>query len=539
MPPRRPERIVVVRGFVPTAHRLPGIEGSIIDGLNYWYRGNGLTESALGLAVTGGSSGGVPTLMNVGSGHGGTSGDGTVIQFSNAYWYINGTPFVNGAAIAASTGLSLGVSIGGGVAAGLTRPSAPVLSDSGVASSKNNGTYSVALTAVRTSTGAESSRSDPSNVVAVTNRKLRIAFPAAPSGATHWGIYCSRRGFGATGPWFHLTDIAVGPATADIEFFDGELGDIAPIDYDPPPTGTHCCAVDNVMVVVGSFGGYGLSPSVPGKPEAFPPQFTSFLPRGESVTGCKGSGPDGGILIVSANSTNELVRGGATVPILPIPHWPSTGFATGSAFCLIENELWGMSGQRGAVHGRLGSEEIDTAFATDVETFFAANGFTSANTVVAFDPKNNAVWFMSGTLGVPYMRGTGQWSTPMQVPSATTAVTVGGQMLLASGSTLYTPETGSGTSWHFTPAWHDAGSPELAKTLVRARSASSANFTADILVNLGGSVKTLSMTAPHSIWEKLNLHDVKSFTVKASGTGGGQRVDEFAFQLVDRIATAA
>jgi len=397
--------------------------------------------------------------MNVGSGYGGLTGGGTIIRFFNAEFFAgSGNAYIDGGLIG-STANQLMVRIGGVVhPVGLSAPGAPVIAASATAG-KNNGSYSILLTAIRTATGAESSRGAVSNAVSVKNKKIQInSLPAAPVGADMFGVYVSLRGFSTTGPWYHLVDIPVGQALPfALDWFDGEVGRKAPLDYDPPPPCTHCFSIDNVVVAAGCYGGYGLSPSVPGKPEAFPPDTVVFLSPGEAITNCQGSGFDGRVFIACANSFHECVRTGESVaPIMARPIWPSTGFVGHSSWCVVEDTVYGMSGSRGAVRTR-GDEVPDSTYAQDVQTFFSDNGFTSQTAVVGFDPHTDAVIHAAGTLAVPFNRSQGNWSTPITLPSAVvTRVTVNGHLLLADGAgNLYQFENGAGGQYYVVPAMTD------------------------------------------------------------------------------------
>lgn len=535
MPERITREFHWTAGFVPSQTKAGGIPGSIIDGLNVWIWGAGLVESAKGFASAG-SSGGANPLMNVGSTHGGCTGGGTVTDAFGTTWVTgSGTALKGGVSLgSASSSLQLQRS-GSLVPAGLNAPSAPTIADSGVAG-RNDGSYSIALTAIDSVTGQESSRSLPSNVVSVASKKIRVTLPATvATNQDKWGIYCSFKNFGATGPWFHLRDITQLSGTVDIEWYNGELGQEAPIDYNPPPTGTHCFSVNNVMVQAGCYGGSGLGPSIPGKPGAFPPDFTVFLPSGGAITGCKSSGIAGAVLISTASSLNAVIA--TNSPITPIAVrqiWPTTGFATGSAWCVIEDEIYGFSGQRGAVRTQ-GDGAPDTTFARPVHTYMASQGFTGSNTVVVYDPKTDSVFFSSGTRALAYYRGGGYWHCPMAIGGSVTGVTLNGAALIdVGGGSLNASEGGSGTTWDFTFAWDDAGFPQFNKHIVRLRAASNATVQADVLINGGASSASgaLSLASFHSVWHHLNIRGAQSYTVKLSGSGQQQSVYEVVTQVV-------
>jgi hypothetical protein len=525
MPPRQLHRFTAEKGFVSAARLIPGVVGSLIAGSNVWCRGAGLVESSKG-AASSTASGGVAHLQNVAATHGGmgTSGSGT--SYFSAYFFAGSGNFYVGGSSQGAAGSSVTIRSSAGLFnAGLTAPGAPTIAISPTASAKMNGSYSICLTAIRSTTGAESSRGTISNAVTLTSDKLRIsAFPAVPTGADTWGIYCSRRGFGQSGPWYHLADIASSTvAPYDFDFFDHELGGLPELDNDPPPPCTHCFAINDIIVAAGCYGGAGMVPSRRSFPEAFPP-FPVYIPSGGSITGCKASGIDGTVIVVTATSTN-LVRDSGTrdTPIQVEQWWPNIGFASQSAWCIVEDQLWGFTGQRGPIRAPINGDP-DTSFAEAVMPTFTSLGFSASNAVVGFDPKTGCMIFASGSSFLAYDRTSGLWSPPHTLAfSCTSAVTVGGSLLLSdSGGTLYALEAGAGTSWSATYAWADGGFTNQ-KTIIRLRGNVSASCSMDVYkdLNSSSSQSTKTAAANHGTIHHLNLPQIESFTVKFSGSDAG------------------
>lgn len=528
MPSRQLDRISFSRGFVPTAGLVPGLPESIIDGQNVLVLDNGLVVSAKGPGSAG-SSGGVAELINIAGTHGGmtVSGCGVAYGGSGVYFFGGvGSLIVGGATIGAVSGSTVTIhtaSYDG--PAGITAPGASVIAASAT-SGKNNGSYSIALTAIRSTTGAESSRGAISNAVAVSSKKIKITtFPTVPTGANKWGIYASKRGFATVGPWYHLLDIPTS-TTAPYEFdwYDGELGTIASLDNDPPPTCTHVFSINNVIVAAGCYGN-GLSPSKPSFPEAFPPQTVIFLPGSGVITSCKATGIEGTVFVATATSLLEVrATGDASVPIQVIPRWANTGFASGSAWCVTEDAIVGFSGQNGAVIAPLNGDPI-TTFAADVQSKFTSLGFTATNTVVGYDPHTNCFVFASGSNALLYNRGTNKWSPTYTLGfTATTSVTVAGHLLIsASGGAMSSPETGSGTTWFFTGAWRDGGYAGFPKTFIGLRGHVGAQCQMDVYknLNLSSSQATKTAAVNHGAFHKLNVQGCDTFTVKFSGADSG------------------
>lgn len=525
MPRREPFQFLAQNGFVPSQPRLDGVPGSLIDGRNFLVLGNGKIVSAKGVSA-GGASGAPRPAMNVSATYGGVSSYGTLLSFYNVL-------LAAGSGTVTQTGVSLGtvsnalaINTGSGlVLAGIPAPVAPSVNALG-ASGSVLGAYSLALTAVRIlgNVTGESSRGTPSATVYLSNKKFRVtAWPATPTGcdATRdkWGLYFPFRGFPTQGPWRHFADVPMNTALPyDIDFLDGQLGHLAPLDHDPPPTAHFLFSIDNVVTVVGPGG--QLNPSVPLQPDAYPPDQAVFLARGESVTSCRGAGASGRIALACANSLHEVFSSGSDdiTPIVAIPRWPSVGFVGSSSWCFVGDMIFGMTGAMGAVMGTLDSQP-QTEFAKDVQTFFEDNGFTSANTVVGYDPSINAVVFMSGTLAVPFMLAIGKWSTPVTLPgTASTAVTVNGQLQIDIGGTMYIFEGGTGTAAYGVYAFQDFGSDFL-KTVVRLRAVSDATVTVQPLFDLSTSDTTytaFTSSAQHGNPQRLRIRQITSFSAKVS-----------------------
>jgi len=85
------------------------------------------------------------------------------------------------------------------------------------------------------------------------------------------------------------------PRELEIEFNDTDLLDIqAPTDQFPATDASFVSAIGNVVILIGTFNGVGLSPSNPNQPEAFPPFLASFID--ETIVGV--SRPVSGFLYI-------------------------------------------------------------------------------------------------------------------------------------------------------------------------------------------------------------------------------------------------
>lgn len=513
------------------------IPGTARDGSNMWKRGRKWVSDR-GYASAGGN-GGVAALQLVGNTHGGMTSSGSVTLHANTTWFIgSGSAVVNGSAIGSgSTALQLLVGATPATA-GLAKPSAPTFAATVNASSKFNGSYSVCVVPYRSTTGAVGNRSEPSGVIAPKNKTGLITFPAAVTGQTHWLIYGSRRGFGSVGPWFRVTSIAPiatvangGPATLEADWFDGQLGELAPTTNDPPPAGTHCAALGGVMCVIGSYGGYGISPSKVGQPEAYDVSQTSFLASRESVTAVTGRGTDGGVFVATRNSISLIILSGSEVtPVLPRGVFEGVGVAHGNAMCWVHDTLYIFSSD-GALCRTQGSAEPDYSFALPYAAWFKENGFTGSSARLVFDEANGAILVCSGNKAVPFMLATDEWSLPITLPGSVTAgIALNGVGLVAVGSTNYTLDSAGGNpsgGWFMQSPFEGKNGKPM--TAVEFYGAASGACTMNVLKDLGssslGGKFPYSHPGGHGAVQKPN-RKYRSASFKVSGTLGNQEFYE-------------
>jgi hypothetical protein len=546
-----PHQLYFENGWYPSQSPFEGIPNSVLLAQNVWLRGPRRLVSDRGALAVSSVNQAVHDLMSVGGQPGGCTTSGNVTLHASVPWAAGaGNAIVGGTNLGALSGSLMlspsGIVTAGLVNAGLPRPNAPGLTVSSTVSSKWSGSYSVAVAPYRSSTGAVGNRSDPSPVVAANGFKGLLTFPSPVAGQTHWLIYGSRRGFGSVGPYFRvtgsaftLTSVPVSQLTLLIDYFDGELGDLAPTNNDPPPACTHCAGLGSVMCALGTFGGYGISPSQPGFPEAFDLTQTTFLAAREPITGVTGRGIDGVVYVATANSLSAIVLSGSDVtPVLPRGIWESVGFAHGNAFCLVEDQIYGFSGE--AVRTQ-GGEAPDTSFALPVYNYFYSNGWTSANTVVVYDPGLDAVLYCGsdlvlGPVAVPYMRASGTWSGPIVAPGAiSAAVTLNGRAALQVGTQLFNLDSAGGNptgGWSIQTPYYGGpmgyiheGYAQHIKTLRYLRANASGPCTIDMLKNLGGSVGgKFPYSHPGGIGGQVVKFNqrVHNYAMKVSGSLGGQ-----------------
>lgn len=150
--------------------------------------------------------------------------------------------------------------------AGLSAPVTPSAAATAAASRMAGGYYTAVVIAKSSVTGGRSNPSAPTASVSITaaTDKFRLTLPAAvPNGADTWVIGVTKAGAAAAdptkGPWYELlTEYPVAShaagTTIDLEWTDAELTRLASFDNNPPPPGLFVDALDDILVVIGTYG---------------------------------------------------------------------------------------------------------------------------------------------------------------------------------------------------------------------------------------------------------------------------------------------
>jgi hypothetical protein len=510
-----------VYGYWPNQDKLPGIPGSVIAGKNMFQRGAGKWEASKGIG-SGGSNGGVRHLQTVGGTHGGMSILGSVIRFFNSnVWAGSGNAFEGGVNLGAA-GASLVIKPIGGAAkaVGELAPAAPVIS-AGPAGLLD-GTESIRLTAV-SDLGEESNASAPSNIISLTLGKVHFTTPPLPSGATKFGVYCPRQGFGREGPHFRQTLLGdIPPGTYDIDWTDSILGQIAPIANNPPPPCTFAGSLNNILVAIGAYGDM-IAPSAAGDFGAFSPDWPVSM--NGAPTGVK-AGMDDSLVISTATSVIGC-RASGDVEVTPIAIWliwERMGFSNMSAWCVHGSDIWGYNG-RGPVTSAFGADH-ESDFAQPVMSDFISFGLNGSNTTVNHDPQSKGMVIASGINAWVYGLQTGEWSTRMELPATIVTSEVAGDTLLlgAADGSMYVLDAGTGIAYELMWCWENVGEPEMDGNIIFASADITNACNIDIYTDLdeGTSRFTGSLNPNHSGWKPVGgdaLLKAKSVTVKLSGSG--------------------
>lgn len=505
-----------------------------------------------------------------------TNGVGNIIGLiARALGIIGAGPvYLNGVSrsMSASTALQLLLYISGSYSnvspssgpftAGLNPPTAPTLAVTPTASTIMAGTYSAVITFVRSATGGRSRRSTPSAVVVNAGFTMRLTVSgadltyAASVGADRIGIFVTAAGFGATGPFYELEEIAISSLTTvdtvansvALEWADGSLvgKDLAPILDFPPPAAPFAAGLEDVIAVIGAYGDTvaGVSATSPGtvvatsEPvfiESFPADSLLFLPA--PPKGVLGRAADGFVFVAGEGYVAALLYTGGKNPLSLRVIWPTTGIASANGFFLGEGgRLYAVSGKRGLV--RIDEKgDPDTSFARDVSDDTAL--WTMANVVGGFDADHGRDVFGHAQTLLLFNPQTEKWDTPIDLSTKITgnlcAMTpVSGGLLMAAndGATirLYNFNGGTGMTYQVFSEIHlsQAEMDNLMKVELAVRSDTTNDITVKIFTN-GDSVtakdtRTITPTngRQHLPSQKPNVRNAKShqlFLSQSCGTG--------------------
>jgi hypothetical protein len=472
--------------------------------------------------------------------------------------------------VAASTALQMLLYLSGSYsgtgtgpyAFGLEPPTAPTLAVTPSASTIMAGTYSAVIWFVRGATGGRSRRSTQSAVIVNSGFKMRLTVAgadltyAASVGADRIAIGVTAAGFGATGPDYELTEIAISSLTTvdtvansvELEWADGSLvgKNLAPIlDY-PPPAAVFAAAIEDVVAAIGCYGdtaagvtatspGTAISVSLPVFIESFPPDSLLFLPA--PPKGVLSRAADGFVYIAGEGYVAALLYTGGRNPLSLRVIWPTTGIASPNGWFLGEGgRLYAATGKRGLV--RIDEKgEPDTNFAMDVSDDTA--GWTMANVVGGFDSDHNRDVFGHAQTLLLFNPQREKWDTPIDLSIKITGnlcacVPVSGGLLLAAndGTTirLYTFNSGTGMTYQVYGQLHLSGSEadQILRMEVGLRSDSTNAVTVKIFTNGDTTTAkdtctiTPTATRQHLPTQKPNVRGAKSHQVFISqpcGTG--------------------
>jgi len=329
-------------------------------------------------------------------------------------------------------------SYGSPVMAGLAQPSAP---DVGVTASTGdaNGPVSFKIERRRPSTGGRSLASPTSLVVVPRGKKVRITFPLAATGQTHWRLFVTLMGFGGEGihygvPYNGALDIAESTVAAgtvegiarsiELNWQDGDLvPEEASFDDYPPPAATHCLRLENVMALVGAYAdsvssptstntGVAIAVSKPNNYESYVPTHLLFLP--EQVVDVLARPIDSYGYIGCKSSIHAIQYVGPRDENLPActitTVLQDVGIQYPHNWCQFRGRI-ALYSTEGNLLLMNEAGEIDTTWAAPIRRFI--RDWTPASTILGHDPKNDVIVLMNTRTILCFSLQNGQWSSPI------------------------------------------------------------------------------------------------------------------------------
>lgn len=462
--------------------------------------------------------------------------------------------------------------------AGLAQPSAPDVgtqtASGGYSGTMPQGAVSVVIWRIRSSTGAPSIHSEPSAVVIVTTgNTVRVTMPAADSnGQDRWGIGVSRIGFGASGPYYELMEVAESalttvngiPRSVEIEWTDADLAGqpLAPIDDFPPPAAQFGGTVNDTGFLDGCYGersggaytsskGSTIALSKPLFFESYPPDSLLFTP--EPPTALISRAADGYAYRAGATTLGALMYTGGNPPLTYHLLWPSTGVAAAHNLCLGEGgRLYAWTGQRGWCRIADGGEP-DNTFSKPFEKDSAA--FVASDVVLGWDPDHQMDVAMHGKIVLPYNSQLGVCCTPLDLTGKVTgnicaAVTINdgtkNKMIIATNDVagsaihLYDFNTGTGmVSELVTPLVPAEGETDcITRALISGRFDNITNrVIVDFYRNGGATAVRRKQPYPRAANQPLTLPTLQpnvrncrtsKMKVTVTGTGGENTIDRIS-----------
>jgi hypothetical protein len=473
----------ITGGFVSSTSPLSSPANSLAPGSkNLLLVGTGKSLAWSGALLQASKVGGremfnLPTGGYAGLGNGAGGGGSIVGLIARAIAFIGSGPLtLDGAttAINATTALQLllyhsGAYDATAYVAGLDPPSAPtVYEHSANTSTTNNGTTSVRLHFVRSATGGRSRMGPVSNVITVTGKTVVLSVDAADlvvaaaMGYDRIGVDLVQWGFGATGPHYIFTEVAIsGLATIDghanaveLEWSSAELQgkDLGPIEDDPPPDAVFAVGLEDVLAAIGCYGDLtsGVSLANPGTAiavslktfiESFPADFLLYMPG--APKGVLPRPSDGFAYVGGPDFMCALSYTGATPPLSLQTIWDGTGIAApGNMFLGKGGRLVAFTGQRGVV--RIGEKgEPENRWSADIADAVAA--WTPEFVVGGWDDKYQLEVLFHRREAYAFNTRLEKWSALIDLSTllgasevVCAAVTVGGILYFATRDTVST-----------------------------------------------------------------------------------------------------
>ena len=325
--------------------------------------------------------------------------------------------------------------------AGLAQPSAPTIFTKPAGAGFTGtellpGTRAVMLFRIRSSTGARSIASLPSNVVVVNaGETIVITAPlTSANGDDRWGVCTSEVGRGDFGPFFILTEIpeatfAAGvvdgiPRSVELEWSDGQLAgaELAPIDDYPPPPAVFGGTLNDTGFLDGCYGdvGVGQAPatlgstivtSLPLKFESWPPNNLIYTPQPPTAVAARAA--DGYAYRAGVSTLGAITYTGGDPPISYQLRWPTAGCVAPHNMVIGEQgRLYIFTSQHGLA--RIGAgDEPETEWA--IPFFEDTTGWNPYEVVMGWDGDNQIVCACHRKMILPFNTALERACTPLDL----------------------------------------------------------------------------------------------------------------------------
>lgn len=446
------------QGFNVSQHALAdGLANSLANGsANSLFLGQGYYRPMRGLESRGANTGS-RLMMQVGKTWGNIKDIGETIATGSFFEDVGRSLWIIGSGQAALNGINIsGATLSsilkvilaingsytdpqsGPFTAGLSQPSAPSV---GISATGGNITRAVSakIERRRPATGARSRASTTSAVVVPYGNKVRVTFPLASTGQTHWRVYFTMQGFGGVGVHYavayngslDIPESSVAVSTIDgigrsieIDFRDGDLyPEEASYDDFPPPAGTHAVRLGNAMHVLGCYAdattaptstnpGTAIAVSKPNSYESFIPSHLLFLP--EQIVDVMSRATDNYAYVACQNSIHAIQYVGYRGDDLPssiiTTILPDIGIQNPNNWCQFRGRL-ALYTAEGNILMMDQNGEMDDEFSAPIQKFI--KDWLPSETTVGYDSRTDCLILANNLIILCYCLKNGRWSAPI------------------------------------------------------------------------------------------------------------------------------
>lgn len=326
--------------------------------------------------------------------------------------------------------------------------------------------------------------------VATTGTTHNIVFGAAPATSNLVIAFFASEAanaFTLVAPLTSAESVDLNTRYMDVDFANDDLLDIFPPkaeEVDAPPAATHMVTLGQYLVLLGTFDGTGITPSLPGRGELFSIASSTFLTPREPLIRADSRPQDGIILLWTRSSVQTLLEGDQDTPVIPRGLISSRGIANQNAAVVTDAGAYGFDA-RGGLYYLSNYRELNTEFITPVENLLKT--FNPDEVCLGFDPERRALYVADGRRIIVYYEKESAWSpmlyvddflhfTDNQLPDVriASAVTFEGKLFLSIGDDalgyhLYQVSRGIGTDWNIESAPRYCGYNHFEKSIREAR----------------------------------------------------------------------